>query len=251
MKSTLLAIVQKILTSMDADEVNSITDTVESQSVATIVQDCYYEMLSNRNWPHTQRLVQIEPSNDLNRPTYLKLPDNIKELTFIKYDCRKEVGDSSLYRDICYKYPDEFLRMVSGRNTTHANVLSTVDYSGSIIPIFNDQAPNFWTSFDDSHIVMDSYNEVLDDTLKQSKTQCLAYIFPVWDHTDDFIPDLPAEAFANLIAEAKSTASVQLKQYADQKSEQQSKRQATWLSRKAWSAHGGVRYCDYGRKGRR
>lgn len=251
MKTTLLDIVQRILTSIDADDVNSITDTIESQSVATIVKDCYYEMLSNRNWPHTQRLAQIEPSNDLQKPTYMKLPDNLKELTFIKYDSRKEASDSSLYREIKYKYPDEFLRMVSGRNSTHANVTSVVDYSGSTILIFNDQAPTYWTSFDDSHIVMDSYNMILDDTLKQEKTQCLAYMFPVWDHSDDFIPDLPAEAFANLIAESKSTASVQLKQYADQKSEQQSTRQAKWLSRKAWSAHGGVRYADYGRKGRR
>jgi hypothetical protein len=74
---------------------------------------------------------------------------------------------------------------------------------------------------------------------------------PKWVHMDDAIPDLPEEAFAALEEEAKSTAFVAIKQMANQKAEQKAARQNRWLSRKAWRAHGGIQYENYGRKGRR
>ena len=62
MQKTLLQIVQSILDEMDADNVNSIGDTIESIQVASIVRDCYEELLSNRNWPHMKQLIQLEAS---------------------------------------------------------------------------------------------------------------------------------------------------------------------------------------------
>jgi len=52
MKLTLLEIVQDIMNDMDGDEVNAISDTIESQQVAQIVKTTYLEMMANRNWPH-------------------------------------------------------------------------------------------------------------------------------------------------------------------------------------------------------
>jgi hypothetical protein len=68
---------------------------------------------------------------------------------------------------------------------------------------------------------------------------------------DDYVPDLPIDAFPLLFEESKSTAFVTLKQSTNPKAEQKSSRQNRWLSRKAWRAAGGVTYEDYGRKGRR
>jgi hypothetical protein len=65
-----------------------------------------------------------------------------------------------------------------------------------------------------------------------------------------FIPDLPIEAFPLLEEESKSTAFFTLKQMANQKAEQKANRQSKWLSRKAWRAAGGVKFQNYGRKGR-
>ena len=105
--------------------------------------------------------------------------------------------------------------------------------------------------FDDYYLVTDSYDKAVDDTLQKEKTQCLGYLHPTWVHEDDAIPNLPPEAFSALLAEVKSTAFVEVKQMANQKAEQKSARQQRWLSRKAWRVEGGVRYDDYGRKGRR
>ena len=40
MKRTLLEMTQDILSAIDADEVNSIDDTVEATQVATIIKNC-------------------------------------------------------------------------------------------------------------------------------------------------------------------------------------------------------------------
>lgn len=249
MKKTLFEIVDDILNDLDADKVNSITDTVESEQVAQIVQTSYYEMLGNRNWPHTRKLVQFEALGDLTKPNYLKAPEAMKELVFFKYDVRKDGETVPNLETMEYKEPEAFLHMVARRSGD--NLSQVIDFSGSTLLIFNDKAPQYWTSFDDEYVVVDSYDAAVDDTLKQSKTQCLAYISPPWVHVDTFVPDLPIEAFPALIEEAKSTAFLALKQVGNQKAEQKSSRQQKWLSRKAWALEGGIKYENYGRKSRK
>ncbi len=248
---SLLEIVQDILNDMDSDEVNSINDTVESVQVAQIVKTCYFEMLSNRNWPHMRKLVQLESIGDMAKPNYLKLPENLKQLESFKYDVRKLVGDKVEYKDIQYKESDAFLRYVSQRNSLNDNIDSITDYSGTVLLIQNDIAPTYWTSFDDVYIVTDAYNSDLEATLQEVKTQCLSYVYPSWTKQDSFVPDLPIDAFSALLEESKSTAFISLKQMANQKAEQKAGRQQRWLSRKAWRAHGGIQYSDFGRKSRR
>lgn len=248
MKRTLLEMTRAILNEMDSDDVNSISDTVEAMQVAQIIQGCFQEMVSNRNWPSNRKLSQVQHSGTPDRPTHLKLPENTTELVFFKYDkTKKEDGIDSQYQEVHYKHPDEFLRLVSGRNEQTPNVRKVIDISGVPLLIKDNQAPMYWTSFDDEYIVCDSYDKEVDDALKKSKTQCLIYTLPVWVHTDDAIPDLPQEAFAALIEEAKSTAFLTIKQMANEKAEQKATRQQRWLARKAWRAHGGVRYDNYGR----
>lgn len=251
MKLTLLEIVTDILNDMDSDEVNTLDDTIEAQQVAQIVKTCYYEMMGNRNWPHLRKIIQLDASGDVDKPNYLIIPDNVKELSFFKYEKQRNGDTKTRLEDVMYKYPDDFLRIVQSRNSDNDNVLEVIDYSGSKILTINDQPPQFWTSFDDVHIVTDAYDADIDDTLKKSKTQAVAYVTPTWEREDGFIPDLPIEAFPALVEEAKSTAFLVLKQVANQKAEQKASRQNRWLSRKAWKAHGGVRYQDYGRASRR
>lgn len=247
-KKTLLEIVQEVLSDMVSDEVNDIDDTVESQTVASIVRSVFESMIANRNWPHTKNLVQLESLSDVNKPTYFKMPERLKELVSVSYDVRKNMSDSTQYREIKYKDPESFLRYVSNRDENKDNVVSVTDFSGVKIMIFNDKTPEFWTSFDDEHLVFDAFDSNLDTTLKKSKTACTAYVIPLFVRSNEAIPNLPAEAFPALIAEVKSTAFYDLKQMANEKEEKRSILQQRWLSRKAWRAHGGVVYPNYGRK---
>lgn len=251
MKLTLLEMVQDILSDMVSDEVNSIDDTVESQAVANIIKSTYQAMLANRNWPHTRKLFQLESLVDIDKPNYLRLPDSLKELVSIEYDTIKFGEVDSNYREMKYKYPDEFLRMVSLRKSSDSTVKKVIDPSGVTLLILNNKAPEYYTSFDDVNVVFDSYDSAVDTTLKTSKTNCVAFIIPEWDRSDNAIPDLPVDAFPALLAEAKSTAFYNIKQMTNQKEELKANKQNRWLARKAWRTHGGVRTEDYGRRGRR
>lgn len=250
-KMSLLDMVQDILSDLDADEVNSVDDTVEATQVAQIIKTCYFEMISNRNWPHLKKVIQLDASNELSRPNYLKMPERLKELSSFKYRSTSDSDSVVTYNDVKYLHPDEFLRLVSSRSVSNVNTSEIEDVSGVKLYIYNNKAPSYWTSFDDVYLITDSYDQAVEATLQKQNTQCLAYMEPLWERSDDYVPDLPSEAFSALLEEAKSTAFIVLKQMANQKSEQKAGRQQRWLARKAWRAHGGVRYSDFGRKSRK
>lgn len=247
MKRTLLEIVQEILNDLDSDEVNSIDDTVEAAQVASIVRSTYNEMISNRNWPHLKKIGKLTALGTT-YPNYFQIPDRVKELVSIKYNVIKDGETRVQYRDIKWKYPDEFLNMVYARNSDNSNIEQIQDFSGVVLLIQNDKAPEYWTTFDDKYIVCDSYDINIDDALQATKSQAIYYQEAAWVHTDSAYPDLPEEAFAALIEEAKSTAFLILKQMANQKAEQKAGRQQRWLARKAWKVQGGIRTPNYGRK---
>jgi len=143
--------------------------------------------------------------------------------------------------------PDDMLRVMYNRNTADSHVVTFDGGGGQMFIVTNNAAPTYYTSFDDTTIVFDSYDAAVDTTLTANKTQMRAYTTPVISITDSYIPDLPEEAFPLLIEEAKSKCQFKLKQFNDVKSEQESKRQNQWISRKSWRVNGGIKYPSYGR----
>lgn len=246
-KKTLLEIVQDIMSDMDSDNVNSISDTDEATQVAQIVKSTYDAMIANRNWPHTKRLISLQASTDLTLPTHMTITDDIKELISIYYDKHKQGETQLKYQEVKWMEPDDFLYYTNQRNSTSSTVLTVTDTSGIQLLIYNNIAPTYYTSFNDQAIVFDSYDSAIDSTLQTSKTQARAYVIPSFSLSNTVIPDLPLEAFPSLIEEAKSKAQFKLHQMTDSKAEQESKRQSSWLSRKAWTINGGIKYPNYGR----
>lgn len=250
MKLTLLDMVQDIMSDSDSDLVNSIDDTPESQQVAQIIKTAFYDIINTKNWPHLRQLSQLD-SGSTAQPTHCKLPTRVKELKEVRYDIAKATDTRKRYQSMEYLYPDEFLDRVNALDTSNANVSEVVDNSGVTLAIKNDTAPQYWTSFDDEYIVFDSYDSAVDTTIQNSKTAIIIIREPTWTHTDNAIPDLPSEAFSLLLAEAKSRAFLALSQEPNEKAEQQARRSRIWLSRKGYEAKGGVRYPNYGRRGRK
>lgn len=246
-KQNLLAIVKDILSDMSSDEVNSIEDTDEALQVAQIVRSTYQAMISNRNWSHTQRLVSLTAYADSSKPTHITLDENIKELISIFYD-KSTVDDTRIrYEEVLWKDPDDFLRYINKRDSGSSSVDTVIDSSGIKLLILNNKAPTYYTSFDDNTIVFDSYDEAVDSTIQSSKIQARGFIIPPFTLEDEFIPDLPLEAFPALVEESKSKAQSRLNEVQDIKAEQDSVRQSRWLSRKEWRVHGGIKYPNYGR----
>jgi len=250
MKLTLLEMVQDIMSDMDSDAVNDIDDTPEAQQVAQILKTTFNDIVSEKNWPHLRQLGQLDSANS-SRPTHCKLPSRVKELEEVRYDKATVDNTRKLYKTVDYLYPDQFLDKVMARNTDDSNVEEVVDNSGVTLPIINDKAPQWWTSFDDEYIVFDSYDSDVDTFLQNSKTSIIIYREPTWTRSNTFIPDLPSEAFSLLLAEAKSRSFLALSQEPNEKAEQQSRKSRIWLSRKSWEAEGGVRYPNYGRRSKK
>ncbi len=140
------------------------------------------------------------------------------------------------------------MRLTSGFDSDNSTVDEVTDNSGAKLLIKNNKQPEYYTSFDDQWVVFDSYDSAVDSTLQTSKTRCWITLAPSFTLTDTFVPDIPTEAFPALLAEAKSTCFTRLKQMPEGKSEQQSRRQRTWLSRKSFSAGSTMAFPEYGRK---
>lgn len=250
MRLSLLDMVQTILSDLNSDDVNNIGDTVESMQVATIIRTVYFNILDGRDWPHLYKLFQLESVNSLSKPTHMKLPDNVIDLAtikFIKYDCRKFGETEPRYQEIKFIPPYEFLKRSDSRRANDTRVQTVIEDSGIPLFIMKTIAPQFYTCFDNVHLIFDSYDNSVDQTMYESKTQGYGRIQPEWHMVDDFIPDLPPNAFSYLLAEATSVASLRLKEIGDQKAEQNSVTQKRRLSQQAWRVDKGIRLPNYGR----
>lgn len=246
-KMTLLEMVQDILSDMESDPVNSINDTVEALQVAQIIKTTFYELLTDNDWPHLGTLMQLDSSTDSTKPNYMRLSTPCNRIEWIKYNKKEAVGDKEKYKDVAYKSIEDFMDISNLRDSTQTNVEEVVDDSGVSLFILNDRHPTYWTTFDNSTIVFDSYFSDLDSTLQASKSQVYGYREPSFILLDATVPDLPANAFPYLLSEAKSVAFNVIKQAANQKEEQRAQRQKRRLSRARWSHGNPISYPNYGR----
>lgn len=249
-KMSVLDIAQDILSDMNSDAVSSITDTLESLQVAQIIQSVYFEMMARKNWPHLEKLIALTPVG-VSTPTHMAVPTNVKEMLSVRYDKRDAPTDAPKYREVEYVYPEDFLEYTNNRKATDAKYTEVVDPSGVSLIIQNNKQPEYYTSFDDESIVFDSYVSTLESNLQASKVQARGVISPAFSLTDLHVPDMPVEMFPTFLAECKSVCFARIKQMPDQKSEQQSRRGMSWMSKKAYQIKGGMKMPNYGKRGRR
>lgn len=246
-KYTLLQMTQDIMNDIDGDEVNSIDDTIESTQIANIIKTTFELMMSNRDWPHTKGLIQLVASGTIAKPTHMTMDPNVKKIESIRYNKIKSGETRKVYSLVRFKNPDDFLRLVNGRDDTDSTVDTVTEDSGVELFIRNDTAPEFYTSFDDEAIVFDAYDSSVDSTLQSAKVQAIGYVIPTFVLADATVADLPVEAFGYLLEESKSKASLKLRQTQDVKAEVESRKQGAWLGRNMWTVDGGVKYTSYGR----
>ena len=86
MKSTLLQIVQSILSDMDSEDVNSSTDTVEAQQVASVVEDTYFNIIAARDIPEHNKLIPLISLDEISTG------DNILMVEDTKYTLLRSVA---------------------------------------------------------------------------------------------------------------------------------------------------------------
>lgn len=218
---TLLEMTQKILNDMDGEEINSIGDTDESTQIANIIEDTFYNIVSNRLIPEHQQLIQLTSLSQSARPTHFKYPTNATAITHVWYDTS---SDGSLeYTTVDWVEPELFFKRTDGRSADYDSVLDV--NAGTTLRIQNNKPPTFYTSFDDEHIVMDSYDSSVSSTLQASKSRAMGTVTPTFSIADGFTPDIDANYFPLLLAESKSVCMSLLKGGSDPKVEQAARRQ--------------------------
>ncbi len=264
---TLLAMVQDILSDMDSDEVNSINDTLEAQQVMRIIRTTYDEIIGSRTWPHLSKIKQLIGLGDLERPTHMKIPENIQYIEWLHYNWKdgpiglneitgiKTAGDERM-QPIKYRTPEQFITILNARKSSSTDIKLVYDDNVDVGPLLiqTNRHPQYWTSFDDEYIVFDSIDNSITGqvTLTSERTVTQVYEESVFLFTDTFIPDLPSKAFSYLLSESKSVSFNAIGQEPNSKEEQRSRRQRTFLARDKRRHNKGIRRPDYGRKvGRR
>lgn len=221
---TLLELVQDILSDLNSDEVGSISDTVEAQQVAQTVKTTFYNIIHDDNYPEHYNINTLTANADLNHPSYMQLPTNCLNIEWVMYDSHTTDDPAISYLEIPYFSPEKFLKRVLSRLSTDDNILTINDPSGVKLLIQNDKFPEYYTSFDDNTLVFDSYSAVDEDTLTAARSLIYSSTEPLWEMDDDFIPDLDANMFPLLLAEAKSLCFVNNTQSSNAKVEQVAKR---------------------------
>jgi hypothetical protein len=234
MKYTLLELTQTVLSRMDSDEVNSISDTPEAMQVATIIRSVYFDIIGRANLPEHFSLVTLDASTDATKPTLMTVPSTISRIEWIRYNKLNELADPI---NMMLLYPlsiQDFLQMNYSQDLDASNILSfdhTVGTDTYTVLYRNDKNPDYYTTFDDNTIIFDSYDADIDTTLQKSKTLCYGKSVIPFTMEDSFIPNLDEPQFALLMNEALSTAWMELKQTPHPIAERNSRRQWTHLQK--------------------
>jgi len=223
MAKTLLTLTQNILSDLDSDEVNSIYDTVEALQVAQIVINTLEAEFGNIDLPAFNKIMQLESVSDPARPNYLRFNNDVQSIKWLRY---RDERNQNRYKDIHYLTPSSFFDRLTMDTGTGRNTAAVTDPSGVTYYIRTNSAPTFYTSVDNNYLIFDSYDSDYDDTLQEGKTFALGAT-SVADGvlSDDYVPPIPSNYFALLLAESKATAFLTLKQMPSPKSEQIARRQ--------------------------
>jgi len=231
MKQTLLELTQSVLSSLNSDEVNSISDTTESLQVAEVIRTAYFNMLTRIGLP--KEIFQLTPSADIALPVVMRKPDNVTKIEWVKY--LEVLPDGDQY----YQYVDllpmeDFMLMINQFSATDADTLAYVllnDSKQYSLLCKTDAQPKYCTCLRNDVILFDSYDSSVDSVLTGSKTLCFGQTIPTFSMEDSFIPDLDPFQFPLLLNEAKALAFIELKQVPHPEAEKETKRQWNTLQK--------------------
>jgi len=227
-KMTLLEMTQNILSAMNSDEVNSITDTVESQQVADEIKNTYLDLYTNRDIPSLEGVINLEWTGDTDRPHTLQVPSSFVRIKWVKY-LNFRASSNPGYQLVTYLDPEEFIKRVVELGPSDFGTYTTVPLldTGSVeYTIATDKAPDFYTIFNnDNVLVFDSFDAAEESHLTGSNSLAWGIGDLSFNLDDDFIPPIPSSLFPHLLSEAKSACFINIKEVANSKEEQRARRQ--------------------------
>ena len=210
-RTTLLEIVQSVLSSLDSDAVNHIGETVESEQIALLAKEKFQELATYQNIKQFENLSQLEGLADPTKATVMRIPEGSTDIADIRYRHVKSDGTEYM-REVHYQPKSDFLdtqlKLALAKNNTDINVLD----DGIELPYRTDRGPTCWTTFDDEHVVFDSIDKGVDQTLHNEASLVIAYIVPEFRLEDEFIPPVPQKMLSQYMNMIKEVANFEQKQ---------------------------------------
>lgn len=207
---------------MDSDEISSINDTVESQQVVEVIKTVYDDIITRSDLHANKVLFNLDPSNDLTKPIVMSKPETVDRIEWLKYDVRTLDEPSPNWAILTYLQPERFVDYMHqwDENESYVDGFDHIVDGFTLRFVFrNDQAPQYYTTFNDNLIFFDSYDNEVDTTLMSSKTIGWGQKATEFTKSDSFVPNLQPGQFALLLNEAKSLAWAELKQVPHEKAE--------------------------------
>lgn len=211
---TLLDVVNEILSDMGRDEVNELDATPEAARVLVILKDTYRHLCTRNLWEHKMVHKPLDGASDTTKPTKLLIPEDVIHIKSLDYHVYDPSSSENYYITLTHLYPEDFLRIVQGRNASDSSVSSFDNDNNVELRVFNDRAPTYWTSFDDKYVYLDAWNSVLDSTVVTTRTQAHVTVYPNFPAQDTSTFDLPARFMPMFISWAKATCFEKIKQIA-------------------------------------
>lgn len=231
MRYTLLELTQMILSAMDSDEVNSISDTVEAQQVALLLKGVYYDLATDLGLPEHEALIELTASGDNTKPVLMTVPSTCIRVSTISYDTRGTDADTidlPQWEPLQYVPLNEFIKVTQQYRSDETTISSMQVTSGSDTFEFihrNNCSPTYFTSFDDRQLIFDSYDSAVDSTLQKSKTLCYGSRYSEFLMQDTFVPDFDPTQFSYYLNRAKVRAFAELKQQEHREASGEARRQ--------------------------
>lgn len=216
MKKTLLQIVQSTLGAMDSDLVDTIGETVESEQIAVLAEEVYYELATYASIPQFERLAQLVGKSTRDQATVMELPENCTDIKDIRYQHTDANGKTCMV-SIHYVTPEVFLNTQLALKVGDDNVDVNLMEDGIKIPYLTDRGPTCWTSFDEQELVFDAVDRAVqgDETLHNDASLVLAYIVPKFKMEDTYTPEIPPKMFSQYMNQIKEYSFNEQKQIAE------------------------------------
>lgn len=183
MQLTLLELVQKMLASIEAENISTISGSEEAGMCVEIANRAFGEMIYSHPWKHLRSSSALSAGANLN--TLVGPANCIAIESFPLY------YETNLVR---YIDPEDFLFITRQRDSAAANV-DTING----LYIYNDRNPTYFTTFDDDELVFDAIPTGAG--LVAADTLAMVMVGPSTElSTDNQIFNLPAKAFPALLA---------------------------------------------------
>lgn len=191
-KTTLLELTQGILSVADGDEVNSISDTIESDQCARVIRDEYNIIADEFDLKMSETLTQLTATG-ASTPIRMDRPEGFHSIETIWYDKRLLAGDDPNFEEIIFQDPETFLKSSMSLNASDTDVSTlTLTDSGHTLNFRNNRAPTYWTILEGyDEIYFDSFDGDLETNLQASKSLVKGVQRPTLALTDAAVPDLP------------------------------------------------------------